>query len=249
MALILCIETATEVCSVALARDEKILGIKESSARNVHSAMLTLFIDDLIKSSGFQITDLDAIAVSMGPGSYTGLRIGVAAAKGLCYAIDKPLIAVHTLQAMAVGMNDQLQMTDDQLPMTNDQLPMTNGQSGIFLCPMIDARRMEVYSAVFDQQNREIREVCAEIIDDFSFQELLTDHRIAFGGEGAEKCKPVLGDHPNALFMDGFQASARFITRLAEEKFREKKFESLAYFEPFYLKDFVAGKPRVKGLI
>jgi tRNA threonylcarbamoyladenosine biosynthesis protein TsaB len=234
MALILCIETATEVCSVALARDEKLLEIKESSARNVHSAMLTLFIDEIIKSSGFLITELDAVAVSMGPGSYTGLRIGVAAAKGLCYAIGKPLIAIPTLQAMAVGMNDQL--------------PMTNDQSGILLCPMIDARRMEVYSAVFDQKNREIRKVCAEIIDDFSFQDLLTEHIVAFGGEGAEKCKSVLGDHPNALFIDGFKASARFMTGLAEEKFRQNKFESLAYFEPFYLKDFVAGKPRVKGL-
>jgi len=250
MGLILCIETATEVCSVVLAGDEKILGIRESSSRNVHSAMLTLFIDEIIQSSGIEFAALDAIAVSMGPGSYTGLRIGVATAKGLCYSLNKPLIAIPTLQAMAAGMSYQL-------PMTNDQLPMTNGQSAdilhqlkskILLCPMIDARRMEVYAAIFDQKNREVREAVAEVIDAFSFQELLATHTIFFGGEGADKCKTVMGEHPNVMFLDGFKTSAKFIVGLAGEKFRQKHFENLAYFEPFYLKDFVAGKPRVKGL-
>jgi len=234
MGLILCIESATEVCSVVLARDEKILGVRESSSRNVHSAMLTLFIEEIIQSTGFEIAALDAIAVSMGPGSYTGLRIGVATAKGLCYALDKPLIAVPTLQAMAMGMNYQL--------------PITNDQSGILFCPMIDARRMEVYAAVYDQNNREVREAAAEVIDAFSFQELLAAHTIVFGGEGADKCKTVMGEHPNVMFIDGFKTSAKFMVELAGEKFRQKQFKNLAYFEPFYLKDFVAGKPRVKGL-
>ena len=235
MALILCIETATEVCSVALFRDTKLLGSKESSVRNVHSAMLTTFIGDLIKSSNILPGDFDAIAVSMGPGSYTGLRIGVATAKGLCYALDKPLIAIPTLQAMAMGIGYEA------------KCKMQNAK--IIICPMIDARRMEVYSAVYDQQNMELREVRAEIVDEFSFQEFLADHTVIFGGAGATKCKPILGNHPNALFFDDFHASACFMNPLAANKFHQKEFENLAYFEPFYLKDFVAGKPRVKGLL
>ncbi|MDP1620709.1 MAG: tRNA (adenosine(37)-N6)-threonylcarbamoyltransferase complex dimerization subunit type 1 TsaB [Bacteroidales bacterium] len=239
MALILSIETATEVCSVALSRDNKLLGIRESSARNVHSAMLTTFIDEIIKSSGVSLAMLDAIAVSMGPGSYTGLRIGVATAKGLCYALDKPLIAIPTLQAMAVGM------TPPPHPS-----PSRGGAGGgvTLFCPMIDARRMEVYCAVYDNENQEIREVRAEIIDEFSFQEYLADNVVVFGGVGAAKCKPLLESHPNASFIDDFQASALFMIGLATEKFSQNLFEDLAYFEPFYLKDFVAGKPRVKGL-
>jgi tRNA threonylcarbamoyladenosine biosynthesis protein TsaB len=233
MALILCIETATEVCSVALFRDEVRLGMKESSARNVHSAMLTTFIEEIMTTSGIGMTMIEAVAVSMGPGSYTGLRIGVATAKGLCYALDIPLIAVPTLQAMAVGMT---------LP------PSTETAVSTLFRPMIDARRMEVYSAVFDREGIEVREVRAEIIDEFSFQEFLANHTVVFGGEGAEKCKPALGHHPNAVFIDGFRASAGSMIRLAAEKFLAKQFENLAYFEPFYLKDFVAGKPRVKGL-
>jgi tRNA threonylcarbamoyladenosine biosynthesis protein TsaB len=257
MGLILCIETATEVCSVALAQDQTLLGIKESSALNIHSAILTVFIDEIIKSSGFGMGDLDAIAVSMGPGSYTGLRIGVATAKGLCYALNKPLIAIPTLQAMAAGMNDNLQMTNDKSfdkiknPESQNRNPKSeilNPKSQILFCPMIDARRMEVYNAVFDQDGKEVREVRAEIIDEYSFLEFLSDHVVVFGGEGADKCKPLLGDHPNALFIYGSKASSRFMIGLAYEKFRLHQFENLAYFEPFYLKDFVAGKPRVKGL-
>jgi tRNA threonylcarbamoyladenosine biosynthesis protein TsaB len=250
MALILCIETATEVCSVALFRDHRLLGIRESSARNVHSSMLTTFIRELTASPGPGLAALDAIAVSMGPGSYTGLRIGVATAKGLCYALDRPLVAVPTLQAMAAGINDKLQMTNDgdAHQMRNLKSEMQNLKSDILICPMIDARRMEVYSAVFDSENKELREVRAEIIDEYSFQEFLADNVVVFGGEGAEKCKPFLGNHPNARFAEGFRASARFMTGIAEEKSGRQQFENLAYFEPFYLKDFVAGKPRVKGL-
>ena len=252
MALILCIETATEVCSVALVRDQQLLGIRESSARNVHSAMLTVFTDEIIKSSGVQFVDLDAIAVSMGPGSYTGLRIGVATAKGLCYALDKPLIAVPTLQAMAVGINYELKIKNyesgDEVQSAKCKMQSAKLKSVALVCPMIDARRMEVYCAVFDHYDQEIRKVRAEIIDEYSFQKFLADNQVVFAGEGADKCKPLLADHPNALFLDGFQASARFMAPLASEKFREKQFENLAYFEPFYLKDFVVGKPRVKGL-
>jgi tRNA threonylcarbamoyladenosine biosynthesis protein TsaB len=245
MALILCIETATEVCSVALFRDEKLLGIKESSARNVHSAMLTTFINELITSSHVGFGGLDAIAVSMGPGSYTGLRIGVATAKGLCYALDKPLIAIPTLQAMAAGINYELKIKNYSEPIDT---PNPKLVKPVLICPMIDARRMEVYCAFYDEENTEKREVRAEIVDAFSFQEILAEYRVVFGGEGAEKCKASLEKHPNAMFIDNFKASARFMSFLSGKKFREQVFENLAYFEPFYLKDFVAGKPRVKGL-
>ncbi len=252
MGLILCIETSTAVCSVALAFDEKILAIRESVARNVHSAMLTVFIDEIIKSSGYLMNDLDAISVSMGPGSYTGLRIGVATAKGLCYALDKPLIAVSTLRAMAVGINYELKiknyLSEDEVQIAKCKLQNAKSERIALVCPMIDARRMEVYSAVYNQENREVREVRAEIIDGFSFQEFLSDNLVVFGGEGADKCKPHLGNHPNAVFMEGFQPSASFMASLAEEKLRQRQFENLAYFEPFYLKEFIAGKPRVKGL-
>lgn len=238
MALILCIETATEICSAALFLDNTCIGFRESAARNVHSAMLTTFIDEIIKSSGIQYASLDAIAVSMGPGSYTGLRIGVATAKGLCYALDKPLIAVPTLEAMAGGMRDALRVTGDGA---------TYALPNLF-CPMIDARRMEVYCALFDRDGSEVREVQAEIIDEFSFQGFLADHTVFFGGEGAEKCKAAVGSNPNAVFIDGFQASATTLIGIAAKRYAENRFENLAYFEPYYLKDFVAGKPRVKGL-
>jgi tRNA threonylcarbamoyladenosine biosynthesis protein TsaB len=250
MALILCIETATEVCSVALSGNGNILKYKESAARNVHSSMLTLFIDEIIKSSDHTMGELDAIAVSMGPGSYTGLRIGVATAKGLCYALGKPLIAIPTLRSMAEGMKYKLQMTSDKSsePLNPLESKIVNLKSKILFCPLIDARRMEVYSELFDEAGNTIREVRAEIIDAWSFQEYLADHTIVFGGEGSEKCKPDLAGHPHALFMDEFMASAIYLAGLANEKFGQQQFENLAYFEPFYLKDFVAGKPRVKGL-
>ncbi len=252
MALILCLETATEVCSVALFLDEKLVGIRESSARNVHSAMLTTFIDELIKASDFSLGELDAIAVSMGPGSYTGLRIGVATAKGLCYALDKPLIAVPTLQAMAAGINYELRITNyesgDESANRHLSFVIRNSDYPVLFCPMLDARRMEVYCAVFDETNTEVQTVRAEIIDEFSFRELLQEHVVFFGGEGAAKCKPLLENHPNAFFPNGIQASASFMISIAANFFKQQRFENLAYFEPFYLKDFIAGKPRVKGL-
>jgi tRNA threonylcarbamoyladenosine biosynthesis protein TsaB len=252
MALILCIETATEVCSVALSRDDTLLGIKESGERNAHSAMLTTYITDLFSTSEYVFSDLDAIAVSMGPGSYTGLRIGVATAKGLCYALNKPLIAVPTLQSMAAGINYELKIKNlgEANEVQNAKCKMQNAKlnNAALVCPMIDARRMEVYCAVYDGENKEVREVRAEIVDEYSFQEFLAGNTVVFGGGGADKCKPSLGNHPNALFWGEFQASAKFMIGLATEKFTRQKVENLAYFEPFYLKDFVAGKPRVKGL-
>lgn len=237
MSLILNIETATGVCSVALAKDGQLLGLKESNTKNSHVSVLTLFMDEVIKTAGIVLSDLDAIAVSKGPGSYTGLRIGVAAAKGLCYALEKPLIGVSTLRAMAIGM-----------PHPPAPSPIREGESSVLYCPMIDARRMEVYCAIFDEKGKEIRETRAEIMDENSFMEYLGKNRIVFAGDGALKCHPLFDKHPNAVFFEDFQASARFMISLSEEKFSQKNFEDLAYFEPYYLKDFIAGKPSVKGL-
>ena len=207
--------------------------------------MLTTFIAELRDASAYVYSDLDAIAVSMGPGSYTGLRIGVATAKGLCYALDKPLIAISTLQAMAYGISDELRMTNDE---SGSVVPYPVSRIPHLVCPMIDARRMEVYCAVYDHEGKELREVQAEIVDESSFHGFLAGNRVVFGGEGAGKCKSILGEHPNAVFMENFRTSSRYMKTIALEKLHQRNFENLAYFEPFYLKDFVAGKPRVKGL-
>ncbi|MBE0646679.1 MAG: tRNA (adenosine(37)-N6)-threonylcarbamoyltransferase complex dimerization subunit type 1 TsaB [Bacteroidales bacterium] len=249
MSLILALETATPVCSVALARDGVILALRESTAPNAHSSVLTVFIEEVFREASLQYSDLDAVSVSMGPGSYTGLRIGVATAKGLCYALDKPMIAVPSLEEMALGMiNYPFPIASPSLAREGNacQLPTANCQ--LLFCPMIDARRMEVYCAVFDGDLNEILSTEAEIIDEHSFGSLLAKHPILFAGTGADKCKEVLSHNQNAHFLQGFQASARFMIPLAENRFNEKQFEDLAYFEPFYLKDFVAGKPKVKGL-
>lgn len=231
MAKLLFLETATQICSVALAEDGVLLSIKESGSTNSHSSLLTNFIQNVVSDAKIKLQDLDAIAISKGPGSYTGLRIGVSSAKGLCYSLDKPLIAVNTLQSMAMGMKKN-----------------ENDSKAIF-CPMIDARRMEVYTALFDYQNNELESTSAKIIDESSFLDLLKDHTIYFGGDGAEKCKGVLSMNPNAKFMDGFRISSKDMIELAFQKFNARQFEDVAYFEPYYLKDFIAGIPKVKGLI
>jgi len=231
MGSVLCLETSSGICSVAIGKDGVIISCHESDQKNAHSSQLTSQVDCVLQEAGLTLTELDAIAVSMGPGSYTGLRIGVAAAKGFCYALGKPMIAIPTLKALALGMRELIQ----------DEGPF-------LLCPMLDARRMEVYTAVYDRNLSEIRPVSAEIINGESFADLLNSGTVIFGGEGAEKCKPLLGPLKNAVFIDDFKLSARFLYPLALEKFRLGSFENLAYFEPYYLKDFVAGKPRVKGL-
>jgi tRNA threonylcarbamoyladenosine biosynthesis protein TsaB len=237
MALLLLIETATNVCSIALSRDGRVVAIEESSGRNRHSAVIIPFIEKVCHDAGLELASIDAVAVSKGPGSYTGLRIGVATAKGLCYALDKPLIAVPTLEAMAVGMGRQSAVRSSQ-----------SSGSALLFCPMIDARRMEVFCAIYDNELKEIRETAAVVIDENSFEDLLREHRVVFGGEGAEKCREALEHKENAVFLEDYKASAATMTGPAETKFRNHEFGDLAYFEPFYLKDFIAGKPRVKGL-
>ena len=237
MSLILNIETATGVCSVALAKDRQLVGLKESNMKNSHSSVLPIFIEEVVTASGFSMSDIDAVAVSEGPGSYTGLRIGVATAKGLCYAMEIPLIGINTLQAMALGMIQVLPSS-----------PLKEKETGTLYCPMIDARRMEVYCAIFDENGKEIRETRAEIMDESSLMEYLGRNKVVFGGDGSFKCRPLFEKHPNAVFLADFQASTKFMIPLSEEKYSHKNFEDLAYFEPYYLKDFIAGKPRVKGL-
>lgn len=232
MSTILNIETATRVCSVALAVDGEVVSLKESHEKNAHAENITLFSESVVQMVGLELHQLDAIAVSKGPGSYTGLRIGVSTAKGFCYSLDKPLIAINTLESLASGMARK-----------HDQ------PNGYLFCPMIDARRMEVYAAVFDHELRVVKETEAVIIDEQSYTGLLEKYRIVFAGDGAEKCKDVLGNNSNAVFFDEILPSAAFLGQLAERRFKEGKFENVAYFEPFYLKDFVAGIPKVKGLM
>ncbi|MGF7072543.1 tRNA (adenosine(37)-N6)-threonylcarbamoyltransferase complex dimerization subunit type 1 TsaB [Mucilaginibacter sp. 3215] len=227
MSLILQIETATTSCSVALARDGKVLDFKQINARNIHAEVITLYINELLNNLGVSYNELDAIAVSSGPGSYTGLRIGVSTAKGLCFALDKPLIAIETLEAMAHGVINS---------------PGFAADGNMLLCPMIDARRMEVYTALFDAAGNRVRETAADIIEGNSFANYLKDHQILFFGDGAEKCKGVLSESPNALFLDDFVNSATYLTQKAAQKFADGAFEDVAYYEPYYLKDFIAGK-------
>lgn len=236
MTKILHIETATQICSVALSENDEIISSRQSNEKNAHSSILTVFIDEIFRETGISIHHLDAVSVSMGPGSYTGLRIGVSAAKGLCYAGDKPLIAINTLEAMAFGM---IKTATGKIENIADYL----------FCPMIDARRMEVYSAIFNFDLGKIRAVKAEIIDEKSFAEFLNQHKMVFAGDGAEKCKIPLSISQNAIFLDDFTPSADYLVGLANRKFNENEFENVAYFEPFYLKDFIAGPPKVKGLI
>lgn len=227
MAKILQIETATQVCSVALSMNGKTISVKEEIGQNLHASNLTLFIDEVIKAAGLAYSDLDAIAVSKGPGSYTGLRIGVSTAKGLCYALDKPLIAIETLKMMAVGFLAQ-----------NPDYP------GL-ICPMIDARRMEVYTTIFDSELNELAPTSAKIIDETSFAELLAENQINFIGDGAEKCAEIL-THSNASFDNANFNSAQYLSPLAHKAFEQIAFEDVAYFEPFYLKDFVVTQPKKK---
>lgn len=227
MSVILQIETATTSCSVAIAIDGNTLAFKQVNERNIHAEVITLFIEELITKANLTYNDLDAIAVSCGPGSYTGLRIGVSTAKGLCFALNKPLIAVETLEAMATGFINAANVKIDE---------------GTLLCPMIDARRMEVYCAVFNANGEKLRATAADIIDENSFSELLSDHKMLFFGDGADKCKAVLGSNPNAHFYPAFENSASHLTQKAMEKFNRNEFEDVAYFEPYYLKDFIAGK-------
>lgn len=233
MALILNIETATTVCSVSLAKDGELLAFKEQNGDYSHSENLTLFIQDICLQANIQLSDIDAIAVSKGPGSYTGLRIGVSTAKGLCYSLNKPLIAINTLQHLALSVSEKF---------SSDPTYAPNTSATTLFCPMLDARRMEVYCAIYDSSNNEIIATSAKIIDEHSFTDLFKSHRLVFFGDGASKCKNVLSINTNALFLDHVTLSSIHMITLSESAFSKKKFEDIAYFEPYYLKDFMTGK-------
>jgi len=232
MSVILSIETATEVCSVALAQDGELLALKESANSNEHASHLTLFIQEVLEEARIKLNALDAVAVSKGPGSYTGLRIGVSAAKGLCYSLDKPLIAVSTLKALAY------QALSLYPALKNPET---------LICPMIDARRMEVFTALYNQHLEEICPIDALILDQHTFDDF-SRYTIAVIGNGAGKCTELFAGSKNIIFPGNVRNSAKAIASMATSMFHNKAFVDTAYFEPYYLKDFIAGKPKVKGL-
>jgi len=229
MSLLLLLETATPVCSVALARDGEVLSEMHSDEQNAHSSKLSPFVDQILKQCEVRPAQLDAVCVSSGPGSYTGLRIGVSSAKGLCYALGKPLIAVPTLQ----GMASQYYAVH----------PDYNG----LVCPMIDARRMECYAAIYSPKG-EVKPVDADIIVPGIYDTYLENSEVTFFGDGAEKTREILGVHPNAKYASDFHISATGMLRIAMQKLQNNQVEDVAYFEPYYLKDFVAKKSVVRGL-
>ena len=224
MSLILSIETATKVCSVALHREGELLGFQELFLEKSHSTHLAVMIEQLLSNCQVTAKDLTAVAISKGPGSYTGLRIGVATAKGLCYALDIPLISVNTLE----GMTHQLKLT----PLNVE-----------YYCPMIDARRMEVYCLIFNREFEVVSETKAVVVDEDSFSEWLQKGRVLFFGNGASKCTELL-EGPNGIFMPNIQASATSFGSLASTKYEMGKFEDLSYFEPYYLKEFRTTIPK-----
>ena len=225
MALILSIETATTNCSVSLSKQGKTLVLKEDYDKSYsHAERLHVYIDAVLKEANINSKQLNAIAVSKGPGSYTGLRIGVSAAKGFCFALDRPLISVPTLD----GLAHQIKVND-----------------GVIV-PMLDARRMEVYSAIFDSDFNQIRATEAQILDEKSFEDYLEKGKVYFIGNGVEKTKTLI-NHSNAIFIEDKLPSANEMSMLAFNKYKISDTEDVAYFEPFYLKDFVALKPKQKS--
>ncbi|WP_289061544.1 tRNA (adenosine(37)-N6)-threonylcarbamoyltransferase complex dimerization subunit type 1 TsaB [uncultured Zobellia sp.] len=218
MGIILNLETATTNCSVSIAKEGRVLVIKEHDTPNYsHAEQLHVFIQEVLKEVNMDASELDAIAVSKGPGSYTGLRIGVSAAKGLCFALDIPLISIATLESMAE------QVSSKEID---------------FVIPVLDARRMEVYSSVFDKDKNEVRPTEAEIIDENSFADFLDKGKVLLVGNGAEKCKSVLSN-TNLSFDASVVPSANEMALLSYKKFKAGHFEDVAYFEPYYLKDFI----------
>lgn len=230
MPCILHIETATEVCSVVVSNNNDILFEKIETKGPSHAVLLGQFVDEAVKFLRSKDVKLDAVAVSCGPGSYTGLRIGVSEAKGLCYGMNIPLIALNTLMIMAHGVISRRSVAED-----------------VLLCPMIDARRMEVYDMVLNHNMVALRDVAADIIDENSFSNFLSTCKVAFFGNGAAKCKEII-QKENAIFIDSVYPQASDMIALALSAYRNSDFVDVAYFEPFYLKEFVATTPKNKVL-
>lgn len=227
--LILALETALDVCSVALASGTEIIAIREEKGSNIHSAKLTVFIEEVFEESKIKKEALDAVCVSMGPGSYTGLRIGVSAAKAISYALDVPLIAVNTLESLTIAALEKIGEAQDT-----------------FFCPMIDARRMEVYCGIYNHKLEVEIPVHAAIVGDDTFREILNLKKTYFFGNGMPKCREILDRFPNAGFIENIDPSARFLLPVAAEKYKNRHFENTFIFEPYYLKDFMTTAPAHK---
>lgn len=229
MATILHIETSTDVCSVAVSEDGQVIFHKEDHSGPNHAEKLGIYVDEALSFTDNHAIPFDAVAVSCGPGSYTGLRIGVSMAKGICYARDLKLIAVPTTELLCVPV-----------------LLREAAEEGALLCPMLDARRMEVYAAIYDRSLRPVREIGADIVDETTYREYLDKQPVYFFGNGAKKCIDAI-NHPNARLIEGIEPLAKWMQPLAEKRFLTEQFEDVAYFVPYYLKDFVA-KPSKKLL-
>ena len=227
MAVILQIETSTTVCSAALSQNSSCIMERTELGGLSHATMLPRFLQEIVSFLTKENLNVDAVSVSCGPGSYTGLRIGVSSAKGLCYGWNVPLIAVDTLAVLCEGLIET---------------GMTLGEDDL-LCPMIDARRMEVYTAFYNKHLERVAPISAEIVSEDSFSDILASHKVYFFGDGAEKCRNVL-THQNAIFVPNVVPFAKNMTRLSATFFAQEKFQDVAYFEPFYLKDFIATLPK-----
>ena len=225
MSFILCIETGTDICSVGLARNGELISLRESGEGRDHAKKVGVFVDELLCETGVAPDELDAVAVGKGPGSYTGLRIGVSFAKGLCYGLGIPLVAVGSLDAMVEVAREDFEAGILDVTSWNNAL----------LCPMVDARRMEVYTQIFSSAGEPLSDVAAEVVTSESFAEWRNKGQLVIFGNGAAKCCEVL---PDAHYID-VTPSARGLARLAEERLQAGQVEDIAYFEPFYLKDFV----------
>jgi tRNA threonylcarbamoyladenosine biosynthesis protein TsaB len=226
MATTLIIETSTEICSLALVHNNRVIDSIESNDGQNHARLVTVFAETLLKRNQIKVSDLQAVAVSKGPGSYTGLRIGVSAAKGICYACQIPLIAIGTLEAMSSHVSANLHKYN-----IADNRP-------ILFCPMIDARRMEVFSMVIDQAGNIVKPISANIIGESFMSDELNDFQVVFFGNGSGKCKNVITSE-HAVFIDKIEASATHMAELSWLAYQAHQFENIAYFEPYYLKDFI----------
>lgn len=236
MALILSIETSERICSVALSNGASLVGSTESVGEKSHASMLTVLIDKLLSTHNITINQLNAVAVSKGPGSYTGLRIGVSTAKGICYGLNIPLISVYTLNTMC-----------NRFLKSNYALKNKITEKNALLCPMIDARRMEVYRQLFEINGIQVGEIVAEVINSNSFAEELKSEAVYFFGSGADKTKTII-NKDNAFFVEEINPHAANMIEMAYAAYEKKQFEDVAYFEPYYLKDFVTTIPKKKVL-
>jgi tRNA threonylcarbamoyladenosine biosynthesis protein TsaB len=228
--MIICLETSTDLCSVALCDSTGPVALKESNENKSHASQLTVFIEELLSEAGLTANDLEAVAVSKGPGSYTGLRIGVSTAKGISYATSIPLIGIETTLSMFYGIDETIKR--------KYRLDETS-----LLVPMLDARRMEVYYSVLTAEGNIVKEISAEIIDEKSLSDIPDNVRMLIFGDGASKCRQVL-TRQNIEFAEEFRISAAHMYKPAFKSLREQRFEDIAYFEPFYLKDFITSRPK-----